>query len=57
MMFRSIIAFVLLWLVQLAPACAAIGTIDSFEGEVRVMSAIADRRAQAGLEINEGDTV
>ena len=46
----------LLWLLQL-PAFAAVGTIDSFEGEVRVISATADRRAQAGLEINEGDTV
>ncbi len=57
MMLRSLLACVLLWLVQLAPACAAIGTIDSFEGDVRVTSKTDERRAQAGMEINEGDFV
>ena len=39
------------------PLWAAIGTIDSFEGDVRVVSTTADRTAQAGMEINEGDTI
>ena len=56
MSLRSIVTFALLWLLQL-PALAAIGTIDSLEGEVRLISATVDRRAQAGSEINEGDTV
>src|SRR5579862_4253840 len=39
------------------PLFAAIGTIDSFEGDVRVISATADRAARSGMELNEGDTV
>jgi hypothetical protein len=56
MTLRSIVTLALLWVLQL-PAFAAIGTIDSLEGEVRVISATADHAAQAGLELNEGDTV
>ena len=39
------------------PLFAAIGTIDSLEGEVRIVSASGDRAAHAGSEINEGDTI
>jgi hypothetical protein len=39
------------------PLFAAIGTIDSLEGDVHVVSATADRAAKAGMEVNEGDTV
>ena len=39
------------------PLLAAIGTLDSLEGEVRIVSAAGDRAAQAGSELNEGDTV
>jgi len=53
---RSLIALALLCLLRL-PAFAAIGTVDSFEGDVHVVSATADRAAQAGMELNEGDTV
>jgi hypothetical protein len=53
---RRIFAFVLLWVLHLS-AFAAIGTIDSLEGEVRVVSATTDRQVQAGAEINEGDTI
>jgi hypothetical protein len=53
--YRSL-AFALLWLLHL-PAFAAIGTIDSLEGDVRVVSASSDRPGAAGAEINEGDTV
>lgn len=53
---RRIFAFVLLWVLHLS-AFAAIGTIDSLEGDVRVVSATAERAAQAGAEINEGDTI
>lgn len=54
-LYRSL-ALVLLWLLHL-PGFAAIGTIDSLEGDVRVMSANSDRAAAAGAEISEGDTV
>jgi len=53
--YRSL-AFALLWLLH-GPAFAAIGTIDSLEGDVRMMSASSDRPGTAGAEINEGDTV
>ncbi|MDE3202089.1 MAG: hypothetical protein KGN79_14335, partial [Acidobacteriota bacterium] len=36
---------------------AAIGSIDSLEGDVRVTAAGSDRSAGAGAAINEGDTV
>ena len=39
------------------PLQAAVGTIHSFEGDVRIVSATGDRAALAGLELNEGDTV
>ena len=38
------------------PLFAAIGTIDSLDGEVRIVSATGDRAAQAGGEINEGES-
>ena len=50
------LALVLLWLLPL-PGFAAIGTIDSLEGNVRIMSADSDRAGAAGAEISEGDTV
>ena len=53
--YRSL-ALALLWLLH-PPAFAAIGTIDSLEGDVRVMSAGSDRAGGAGVELNEGDTV
>ncbi len=55
-MMHRIIALALLWLLHL-PAYAAVGTIDSLEGDVRIVSASADRMAQTGMELNEGDTV
>lgn len=54
-LYRSL-ALVLLWLLPL-PALAAIGAIDSLEGDVRVLSAGSDRAGAAGAEISEGDTV
>ena len=39
------------------PLQAAVGTIHSFEGDVRIASTTGDRAAVAGLELNEGDTV
>ena len=55
-MLQRIIALALLWLLHL-PAYGSVGMIDSIEGNVRVVSAIADRTAQTGMELNEGDTV
>jgi hypothetical protein len=51
-----IYAFALLWLLHL-PVFAAIGTVDSLDGEVRIVSAGGDRPAGVGAEINEGDAV
>jgi len=56
MILRGYIALAFLWLLQL-PAFAAIGTIDSLEGEVHIVSATTDRAAQTGMELNEGDTI
>ncbi len=36
---------------------AAVGMIDALDGEVRIVSTAGDRAAQAGMELNEGDTV
>ena len=57
MSLRNILFVALLWALPLAPALAAIGTIDSLDGDVRIVTKLADRAAKAGLEINEGDTV
>ena len=38
-------------------ASTAIGRIDAFDGDVRVADANAERRAQTGAEIQEGDTI
>lgn len=40
-----------------ARACAAAGSVDSFEGDVQVVGTNGSRSAQQGLEVNEGDTV
>lgn len=50
------LAFALLWLLQL-PAFAAIGIIDSLEGDVRIISTSGDRPAAAGAQISEGDAI
>jgi hypothetical protein len=39
------------------PLCAAVGSMDAFEGDVRVISTTADRAAIKGMELNEGDTI
>jgi hypothetical protein len=39
------------------PLFAAVGAIDAFEGDVRVISSAADRAALKGMELNEGDMV
>jgi hypothetical protein len=57
MSLRNIFFAALLCVISLAPALGAIGTIDSLEGDVRVATKAAERRAQAGMAINEGDTV
>ena len=40
-----------------SPLFAGAGKIDSLEGEVRITSKSGERAAQAGLEVNEGDTI
>ena len=59
MKFKTSILTTLFALVCLCaqPLFAAVGTLDSLEGEVHVVSATADRAAKAGMEVNEGDTV
>lgn len=39
------------------PVSSAIGKIDALEGDVRVVERRGERRAQAGMEIEEGDTL
>lgn len=39
------------------PAVAAVGILQAFEGDIRVVSAAGERAAQTGMELNEGDTV
>ncbi len=39
------------------PLRAAVGRIDSLEGEVRIISKDGERAAKPGLEVNEGDTM
>lgn len=56
MTLRGFIA--LAWLCLLpGPALAAVGTVDSLEGDVRIVTAGRERAAAAGVEVNEGDTV
>jgi len=52
---RSAAALALL--LQLAPVYAAIGTIDSLDGDVRVIAGGVERRGHFGLAIKEGDTI
>jgi hypothetical protein len=54
---RNLFLAILLYALPLAPAFAAIGTIDSLDGDVRIVTKLADRAAKAGLEISEGDTL
>ena len=56
MTLHRVVAIALLWLVLL-PAYAAVGTVDSFEGDVRVVTATSDLAAHAGMELNEGDSI
>jgi hypothetical protein len=56
MTLRCLITLAWLWLLA-CPAFAAIGTVDSLEGDVRITSAGRERAATAGGEINEGDTI
>jgi len=56
MTLRGIAVAALLWLLQ-SPVFAAVGTVDSFEGDVRVLTATSDLAAHVGMELNEGDTV
>jgi DNA segregation ATPase FtsK/SpoIIIE-like protein len=39
------------------PASMAIGRIDALDGDVRIVGATGERRAQTGTQIEEGDTV
>jgi hypothetical protein len=59
MRLQSLIRTALLALLCLCaqPLLAAIGTIDSLDGDVHVVSTTADRAAKAGMEVNEGDTI
>ena len=56
MALRGLLTLALLWLLQ-SPAFGAIGSVDSLEGEVRIVTAGVERAAAAGAEINQGDLV
>lgn len=55
--FLGRLAIVLLALLPVHGALAAVGSIDSFGGNVRVASASGEVPAAAGLELQEGMTV
>lgn len=53
---RGALVAVLAWLVHL-PALAQIGSVDSLEGDVRIVSRGSERAAAPGAQINQGDLV
>jgi hypothetical protein len=56
MSLASFITFAWLCLLSL-PAFAAVGSVDSLEGDVRIVTGGRERAAAAGAEVNEGDTI
>lgn len=53
-MLRLIVALCFFWS---TPLFCAVGKLDSFEGDVRIASRSGERAAQAGLVLEEGDTI
>ena len=58
MQWRNLLGAILIAVLAVVQcAAAAVGNLQAFEGDIRVISNAGERAAQTGMDLNEGDTV